>query len=500
MDDDTSDPIPEVYVCLAGSCRLAGAEAVLTEIEELANAVGRCNVKSSGCLGLCNQAPNAVVVKNDYTAEKYHTRIGSLEDSAKVVISATGKKPPLDDPGIQTKLSGVRAMRMREHSISVYRWNGALKAVSEQIKALDAADLDPSDLSIYNRKRTKLVEASQELLSKAGFSTRPLSSLEMPDSIENYSQWSLTNVTKISRHSAVFHFHSEDRKRGTPHPRGGGRSPPSPNTWHTTLLGEVGGNSEGPLPWVERDYTPISSALEWERGECDILMKIYPDGAATSWLHRVVSQSQTSAATSIRVWLSKPVKTLNIPQLMTGNSGYKESVLLLLAGTGVVALPQLLHHRDPYGKLGISTKKMFQLPVPMDLILSCRADDTLMLPEITKWCQEACDFADASIAGADIIKGVRHCTLLLTGEDQAREDNPFPDVTDSDIEREKLASLPNAQVLNTRLSYDLVSKALSRVAKPCRVVVSGPSSFNAAARGMLLNAKVHEDNITILEA
>ena len=40
------------------------------------------------------------------------------------------------------------------------------------------------------------------------------------------------------------------------------------DSWHTTLLAEVGQNGEGPLPWVERDYTPISTWSEWERAPC----------------------------------------------------------------------------------------------------------------------------------------------------------------------------------------------------------------------------------------
>ena len=58
------DHITEIYVCHAGSCLRQGAESVLLEIEELAGAVGApCTVMQSGCLGLCNRAPNAVVVK-----------------------------------------------------------------------------------------------------------------------------------------------------------------------------------------------------------------------------------------------------------------------------------------------------------------------------------------------------------------------------------------------------------------------------------------------------
>ena len=41
---------------------------------------------------------------------------------------------------------------------------------------------------------------------------------------------------------------------------------------------KVGPNDEGPLPWIERDYTPVSSAKEWEVGRCEILIKVYPQG------------------------------------------------------------------------------------------------------------------------------------------------------------------------------------------------------------------------------
>ena len=68
------------------------------------------------------------------------------------------------------------------------------------------------------------------------------------------------------------------------------------------MLAEVGSNAEGPLPWIERDYTPISTAHDWERGLCDILIKVYlqPAGKATEWLHRlsigVPSVAQATAA------------------------------------------------------------------------------------------------------------------------------------------------------------------------------------------------------------
>ena len=79
----------EVHVCHAGTCLNRGAEGVLTEIEELANAVGgQCTVHETGCLGYCSQAPNAVVVRRG-ERPKVHTLIRSLEASADVVAAAT---------------------------------------------------------------------------------------------------------------------------------------------------------------------------------------------------------------------------------------------------------------------------------------------------------------------------------------------------------------------------------------------------------------------------
>ena len=83
-------------------------------------------------------------------------------------------------------------------------------------------------------------------------------------------------------------------------------------------------------------------------------------------LHRWIKQDFVS------VWLSKPIQTLRVPYLVPDGTDalLPASVLLLLAGTGVVALSQVLHNRDPYNKVGISIRKWHQLHVPIDLVLS----------------------------------------------------------------------------------------------------------------------------------
>jgi len=296
--------------------------------------------------------------------------------------------------------------------------------------------------------------------------------------IQNYCLWQLQGVTQVSKHSAIFHLVCRDKKRGTPHPRGRG-TVAEPKTWHTTLLAHVGKNNEGPLPWIERDYTPISSAKDWESGKCDVLIKIYADGAATAWL------AQQSIGCG--VWLSQPVKTLGIPGLVPDGPSFRPaSVLLVLAGTGIVAAPQVLHHRDPIQKLGFGTPSWDQLRVPIDLVFSCRKDDILMVSDMIAWCR-------------DQNKGLRRCIVLLT-EPQNLTAVPFPDTKQADDLINDLVALPNARVLPSRLSQELLADALSTMLMPCRIVVSGPAAFNATAKDMLDQCNVSRDAITILSA
>ncbi|CAD7955647.1 unnamed protein product [Amoebophrya sp. A120] len=473
-----------------------------------------------------------------------------------------------------------------------------------------AASQDPSNAI----PATASASSSSSAVNKTSERNR---NFVFPEAIDNYTKWTLEKVTPVSYHSAVFHFSSQDKKRATPHPRGRGKMP-IPKTWHTTLLAprnldlvlqsksqdEI--EDEGPLPWVERDYTPISSAKEWELGTCDILIKIYPDGQATSWLHTiskrlhstsdqvdepsgrggedefrsssrvvagtevvvdendyhadinqsavapssaggsgdVVMNSQEQAKTTtpskdveissnkIQIYLSQPVITLTLPHLIPEDAQMpkqiQKSILLVLGGTGVVALPQVLAHRDPYSKLNIATRKTDQLKIAIDLVLSCRKDDILMLPEILQWCKEG---SGAGPAGAEEEseyqkkrrlangpQGLRNCVLHLTGETSSvasdyEENNG--DVTgartmpfssrgfDEMKQHDQLAEfegLPNCELVRNRISVESLKKAVSRMVKDCRVIVSGPSGFNAVVRTMLKENNVTDDMITILTA
>ena len=99
--------------------------------------------------------------------------------------------------------------------------------------------------------------------------------------------------------------------------------------------------------------------------------------------------------------------------------------------------------------------------------------------------------------------GVRQATLLLTPAVNSHVPPPFPDGFETgdgaDADR-LLRDVPNARVLRQRLGADLVTGAYRLMPPPCRVVVSGPGGFNAAAREMLAKVVDVEEWVTILSA
>jgi ferredoxin-NADP reductase len=499
---------------------------VLLEIEELAKGIRNCTVQESGCLGACGQAPNAEVVRG--RKRLVCTRISDVEKSAAVIQQATGSMPSLEDPELVRRLGDARTMRVRNQARAEAKWNVALAGFSEHVMSksgterlelqfelsqlmasaglweealvhvTEAESMAGGNIMLLMERakllgklgRSEDLDAVQQRVSAMSLDFRlvievtslmrrcksecdAVAKLDAPQRpIEKYGLWLLEGITKMTKHSAVYHFTSKDKARGTPNPRGRGRTVWH-KTWHTTLLADVGTNSEGPLPWIERDYTPISTSKEWEQGKCDILIKIYDTGLATSWLHR------QEIGRSLR--LSQPMKTLDVPSLvpdLTQATFRPASVLLLLAGTGIVAVPQVLHHADHATCFG-SNVVMTQ---PVSLVFSCRSDDVLLLEQLKGWC----------ISGK-----LKRCTLLLT-EPQAGSSPPFPEVGEADLAQ--LADVENMQCIRARLSRELLESELGRLQSPTRLVVSGPAPFNAAAKRMLSEGGVPADAITILNA
>ena len=179
------------------------------------------------------------------------------------------------------------------------------------------------------------------------------------------------------------------------------------------------------------------------------------------------------------------------------------SVLLLLAGTGIVALPQIMAHREPTRMLGIGTARYRQLRVPIDLIHSCREDDLLLLPQIKQYCSEGMRPQHQRV------RGLRHYSLLLTNEKlvQGKDQQyaPFKEYFNGNDDEANncyavLKDVPNAELIEARLNKRIIANALGRMTRPFRVVVSGPDAFNKAAREFLDACEVEPESVTVLSA
>jgi len=470
-------PPVEILVCQAGSCRRAGSKVVLLEIEELSKAIGQCKVRSSGCLGACGQAPNAIVLKG--RKELLCSRIKDIQKSAAVVRKATGRAPNLDDHVLVQRLTDARQQGKPEPWQSKQSKRNAARLSSTSCSSIQATPTPSSAPAVSSTSHIAVAELAGQAGENRGNQVdalgakRQLEGTAMDASqprMEKYAKWRLEGFASVSKHSAIFHFSSTDDNRSTPNPRRRWRIE-STNTWHTTLLATLGANGEA---WIERDYTPISSWKEWEQGRCDILIKIYNEGLATSWLH--------TKQPGCEILLSRPMKTLDVPSLAPDldEAALKSpaSVLLVLAGTGIVVASQVLHHADRATSFGPTP----MMTSPISLIYSCRSDDVLMVKDLTGWCN----------AGK-----LKRCTVALT-KPQAGIAPPFPDSKDSDLS--ELSALTNAKVVSSRLSQELLDSELRLSKRPCRVVVSGPAPFNAVVREMLSQSGIDAEAITILSA
>jgi NAD(P)H-flavin reductase len=307
---------------------------------------------------------------------------------------------------------------------------------------------------------------------------------------EEFARWTLSSVSPVSRHSAVYHFTSTDGTRGTPYKRGRGRTIWH-KTWHTTLRTTDG---------VERDYTPISTWEQWASGECDLLVGVRPLEAAASWLHAQPLGGD--------VWLSKPKTTLVVPSLVHPNqftANHPEalahdSILLVLGGAGAIPhVAQVLQHTDATTCFGKSGERVPPLQAPVHLIYTCERDDLLMASELARWC-----------AAEDGTRArLRRLVLAVSAPQEQEGAAAFPQKAAEDgIAVEQLKPLENVRVVQdeARGEAPLTSELLRAEMAPlhalgrCRVVVSGPAAFNVAVAEMLeAQCGVDANAITIVE-
>lgn len=197
----------------------------------------------------------------------------------------------------------------------------------------------------------------------------------------------------------------------------------------------------------------------------------------------------------------------------------------------------MLRHADPascFRPPGRSRRPAAPpLKSPVRLIYACRRDDVLMAPEIAKWCS-------AGVGRARL----QRCVLAVSPPAEGQPEPPFTAAEaaaggEPAAGLAELAALDKVRLVEGRVTQELLRAELAPLQVPrrrgsagegegregggggggstgvphvcplshvsqalgrCRVVVSGPASFNGALKAMLTSSGVPPDCITVLEA
>ena len=340
-----------ISVCTSGACWQDGAQATLIELEELASvAGGTCKVHEYSCFGRCGRGPNASIDWSDGT-EQMCSGLRTLEKSVATIKRATGRRQ-VGDTALLTRLTELRRVSNLEQELmsvqsdldvldcmpsskssasGIAKLNAALAKVDGVIAA--AGDAHPKLLAQAVRR--------QVLASRDGRPVSPgTADVCADDPAHRRACWRVEGVQPVSRHSAVFTLRSDDPTRGSARlkregggggggggelwavSRGGGGEGSSSSseggggesrTWHVRLLvegsssstaggdgagadeggGEGGDNGESSS--VEREYTPISSEVDWDNGE------VGPPRALDTNLWPCTRQASAVRACAVRV-------------------------------------------------------------------------------------------------------------------------------------------------------------------------------------------------------
>jgi len=483
----------QIHVCKGRKCWWRGSGQRLEEIEELANSLGGCTVRSTSCMGACRNGPCIRTIKNGMT--QMHYGVGDLKGSTAIVEKATGKKV---NATRQVAVEEGRPARGKEASLAAKPAAGGsarAKEVSLAARPVAGKEQGPARGKVAGKREQSGRGQDENLFAKmcaclrgsqggsesedeadVGALSRaiPPAALAIPampppppaaaataaapaakaghrDS--GFVPWKINAVTVVSKWSAVWHCSTSDSGRG----RVAGN-----NTWHVTLSAKPGSKEA-----VERDYTPISSAEDWDKGSCDLLIKVYPDGKATSWLH--------SLPIGAELLLSPPKPTLRFPSLVPEGEKVttrNKSILLVAGGTGIAPAWQIME-----------TCRASQLQTPVTLIYSCRKDDALMVKSLARFVE----------------KNKQSRIILNLTEPSSDIAKPFPMFASPEPDLRATVG-KKLQVNDGRIDRQLLQTEVSSLPRPLRAVVSGPETMNLAVQEMLLKAGLDTDSITLLEA
>eukprot|EP00930_Biecheleria_cincta_P098521 TRINITY_DN90177_c0_g1_i1.p1 TRINITY_DN90177_c0_g1~~TRINITY_DN90177_c0_g1_i1.p1 ORF type:complete len:766 (+),score=177.59 TRINITY_DN90177_c0_g1_i1:37-2298(+) len=503
-----------LLVCHDLACRQAGAEALHAEIEELLHACGEtCSIEKATCFGRCRHGPVALASrksKNGKRLEVTFEELDSLSKSESVVRSVTGRQDLAKiDPMRLKQLFVSRATNLAASAQAALRFNRALGHLAQaqevahddevlpdvvfaQAEALEAAGLVEQALHKIEWLLSISSEAPDDELRLRR--ARLLAKMGRPDEleqlkaephlagevcrafdgmhgevlgpgvrrpVEGYSLWCLASVDPVSKHSALFRFEARESTSRR------GQASSAWQLWHVTLLAEVGANSEGPLGWVEREYTPVSSDSDWNEGRLELLVKVYPLGLASHWFAKL------NVGTDI--FISQPTMTLMAPSLVTIDAMKEaftvQSVLFVAGGTGLAPALGVLHFFK-------------EKDLPIQLVYCCQADDVLLLERLQAFAQQR-----------------KSLTAILVALSPASADDEHGVGFPSGPLAPTSESFPQLTFVQGRITKTLLAEVVERLGfAGLRAVVCGPQAMNDAVASSLQELGLLTKQLTVMKA
>lgn len=195
----------------------------------------------------------------------------------------------------------------------------------------------------------------EEAIGSGEFGSADAGDDSMLDSGDGSGRWKVETITGLAWDTCIYHLVNKPPAEPHPYPN---------DAWHVNV--RFGG--------TVREYTPVSSAADWEQGRIDLLVKTYEDGAVSKKFAMLRQASPYTAAEEQPCWAltSAPALTLTLPALTEQSLDVLsmmnpdhvaltlpplEHLGLVVGGTGIAPAVQILREvLNPDGAFGPSTR------------------------------------------------------------------------------------------------------------------------------------------------
>jgi len=188
------------------------------------------------------------------------------------------------------------------------------------------------------------------------------------DSGDGSGRWKVQSIQGYSADSCVYHLVNRCPSQPHPFPH---------DAWHVNVR----------FGATVREYTPTSSAQDWEQGRLSLLVKTYADGRVSKRFALLREESKYGLPVPDQpcwVLLSVPILTLSLPSFLEAPAsavarGEVAHVALVVGGTGIAPALQILRG------VAMGTQGAFGGECRGTLLYSSRtAEDVLCLDELRR--------------------------------------------------------------------------------------------------------------------